>query len=218
MAFSDELLEANRDVWDIMQSHRFVTDILADRLPRGAFDRYLVYEGSFVETAMAIFAYGLAKAPGLTERVWLAGVIDALAREQIPYFEDRFAKLGIDPARFQPVPPAVEAFCAGMLKIAEEGGYADVIVAMLAAEWMYATWCGRAAEAAISDPDLKRWVDFHAEPAFLGQAQHLRTEADALGAAASPSARARLMEVFRRALELEIAFHAAPYEGDVASS
>jgi thiaminase/transcriptional activator TenA len=214
MAFSDELLESNRDVWDAMQSHRFVADILQDRLPKEVFARYLVYEGAFVGTAMAIFAYGLAKAPGLSERVWLAGVINALAREQIPYFEDRFADLGIDPTRFHPMPTAVGDFCAGMLKIAEEGGYADIVVAMLAAEWMYATWCGRAAETAISDPDLKRWVDLHAEPAFLAQAQHLRTEADAQSASASPSARDRLTEIFRQALELEIAFHAAPYETD----
>lgn len=212
MSFAEALRDANRDVWDAMQSHRFVEDVIADRLPRDVFARYLVFEGAFVETAMAIFAYGLAKAPGLGERVWLAGVIDALAREQIPYFETRFAELGIDPGAYEPLPPAVADFRDGMLAFAADGTYADVIVTMLAAEWMYATWCGRAAEASIADPDLARWVALHAEPGFIAQAARLRAEADALGAMAGAAERQRLVQVFRRALELEIAFHAAPYD------
>jgi thiaminase/transcriptional activator TenA len=162
---------------------------------------------------MAIFAYGLARAPRLEQRLWLAGVIDALAGEQIPYFETRFVDLGIDPAAFEPMPSAVAEFRDGMLKIAADGTYADVIVAMLAAEWMYATWCGRAAAVPISDPDLARWVALHAEPAFVAQAERLRSEADAIGAAASPAGRQRLNAVFREALALEIAFHSAPYQG-----
>lgn len=212
MTLSEELLDANRDVWDAMQSHRFVEDVIADRLPRDVFAHYLVFEGAFVETAMAIFAYGLAKAPGLGERVWLAGVIDALAREQIPYFETRFAEFGIDPVAYEPLPSEVTEFRDGMLRFAAEGVYADIVVAMLAAEWMYATWCGRAAAAVISDPDLNRWVALHAEPGFIAQAARLRAEADAIGEVASAAERRRLAGVFRRALELEIAFHSAPYE------
>ena len=213
MSFAEEIRDANRDAWAAMQSHRFVDDVIADRLPRDVFASYLVFEGAFVETAMAIFAYGLAKAPGLRQRVWLAGVVDALARDQIPYFETRFAELGIDPAAYEPLPPAVTGFREGMLKFAADGAYSDIIVAMLAAEWMYATWCGRAAAASISDPDLARWVALHAEPGFVAQAARLRAEADAIGGVASGGERARLSSVFGRALELEIAFHTAPYEG-----
>ena len=211
MTFSEELRAQNQDLWDAMQVHRFVVDIENDRLPAAVFARYLVYEGAFVETAMAIFAYGLARAPDLERRIWFAGVIDALAREQIPYFEACFAELGINTADYRPLPDAVTVFRDEMLEIAASGTFSDVVIEMLAAEWMYATWCGRAAQARISDPALKRWVDLHAEPAFVTQAERLKDEANLIGAMADALEKGRLSAVFRRALELEVAFHSAAY-------
>jgi thiaminase/transcriptional activator TenA len=96
-----------------------------------------------------------------------------------------------------------------MLEIAREGGYLDGVAIMLAAEWMYATWCSRAAKRAIRDRLSRRWVELHAEPEFLAQADWLRGQLNA----ADPSEEASLGQRFRRALELEIAFHDAPFEG-----
>ena len=54
-----------------------------------------------------------------------------------------------------------------------------------------------------------KWVDLHAEPEFLAQADWLRRQIDA----ADASQEAGLGQHFRRALELEIAFHTAPFDG-----
>ena len=153
----------------------------------------------------------LVKAPGLAERRWLAGVLQALAADQIGYFERTFQALGVtDADRARALPDSVLAFRNGMLAIARNGGYREGIVIMMAAEWAYATWCSRAARAAISNPELKRWVDLHAEPEFHAQAEWLRLQIDA----ADPNAeRYRdLSTLFGRALDLEIAFHDAPFE------
>jgi thiaminase/transcriptional activator TenA len=207
---SERIRAAHRDVWDQMQAHRFVAEIEQDRLSAQAFKAYLIYECDFVETAMLIFGHMLVKAPGLAERRWLAGVLQALAVDQIGYFERTFAALGVTAEdRARPLPASVLAFRDGMLAIARDGGYLDGVAIMLAAEWMYATWCGRAAERAISDPILKQWVDLHAEPAFLAQADWLRHQIDG----AHASLESTLGMRFRRALELEIDFHSAPFEG-----
>ncbi len=79
---------------------------------------------------------------------------------------------------------------------------------MLAAEWMYATLCGRANAAAISSIELQRWEALPATPEFLDQAAWLRAEVDT----APSDQRERLSALFRRALLLEIAFHEAPYD------
>ena len=206
---SDAILADNRAVWDAMQAHRFVAAVEADRLPADAFKAYLIYECDFVETAMLIFGHVLVKAPGLPERRRLAGVLQALAVEQIGYFERVFAALGITAAdRARPVPDGVAAFRDGMLAMARDGGYLDGVAIMLAAEWMYATWCARAAQAPIRDPELKGWVDLHAEPGFLAQADWLREQVDGAAAAEVP----RLSALFGRALALEVAFHEAPFE------
>ena len=66
----------------------------------------------------------------------------------------------------------------------------------------------RAAGRTIRDPVLRRWVDLHAEPDFLAQADWLRRQVDAADPALEPA----LSAAFGRALALEIDFHSAPYD------
>jgi thiaminase/transcriptional activator TenA len=211
---SSRILGANQSAWDTMQTHRFVVAIERDCLPIDVFKTYLVYECDFVETAMLIFGHMLVKAPGLAERQALAGVLQALAVDQIGYFEKAFAALAITAAdRRRASPAAVAAFRDGMLAIARNGGYLDGAAVMLAAEWMYANWCARAARAPIANREIKRWVDLHAEPAFLAQADWLRRQIDTAPGLTETDTN-RLSALFGRALALEIAFHDAPFLGN----
>ena len=209
---SRRLLAANQGVWDEMQAHRFVRDIEASRLPRPVFARYVAYEHGFVETAVLIFGHAMLKAPDFAARRWLCGVLYALSGEQLGYFDRVLASLGAEPSMPGPAPPAVAAFSGFMLDVAESGSYLDILVVMLAAEWMYATWCARAARRPISDPDVAEWVRMHAAPEFRAQADWLRAGVDALGADTDAAAQRRLSDLFGTALRLEVDFHAAPYE------
>jgi len=159
---SEQMLRENAGLFKEMITHRFVEEIKRDELPSAVFDRYLVYEGAFVETAISIFAYAVAKAETIAQRRWLISVLDALANEQIAYFEKTLAERSIDLKTFDVGHPEVEAFRSGMLAIAREGTFLDIIAAMFAAEWMYSTWSAEAQRRKISDPSLKEWVDMHA--------------------------------------------------------
>jgi thiaminase/transcriptional activator TenA len=191
---SQRLRDANRLAWDEMQAHRFVRDIEADTLPREVFGRYLVYEQGFVETAILIFGHALLKAPDFSARRFLCTVLNGLGGQQLDYFDRVMA-----------------AFDRGMLRIAETGDFTDVVTIMLAAEWMYATWCSRPNRRAVPDPDIADWVRLHAQPAFLTQVDWLRGQLDA--SEVDEAAFGRLAGLFGQALRLEIGFHAAPYEG-----
>lgn len=210
-SLSERMLDENRTVWDAMQAHRFVRDVEADRLPEDVFHHYLVIEGAFVATAIGIFAQGVIKAPGIRQQRWLIGVLRALAEEQIGYFERTYAALEIDPAAYDVKAPQVEAFRAGMERIASEGSYLDIVTAMFAAEWMYWHWCRRAAQTPLSDPELKRWVDLHAEDAFAAQAKWLKAEVDAGDATLNEAERVRLSHLFGHVLQLEVEFHSSAY-------
>jgi thiaminase/transcriptional activator TenA len=154
----------------------------------------------------------MLKAPGIGERRRLVEVLHALSVEQIAYFHAAFHALGAVPAtdraRF---PAAVGAFRDGMLAMAAGGSYLEILSAMLAAEWMYATWCGRAASRPSSEPELRRWVQLHTEPTFLGQVAWLKAETDRCATTADALESERAVGCFRRTLELELAFHDAPY-------
>lgn len=210
-ALSEQILRENATVFEAMVSHRFVEDIKRDRLTKQAFERYLVYEGAFVDTAISIFAFATAKAETIAQKRWLIAVLDTLANQQIAYFEKTFAERGIDPAAYDLDIPEVEAFRVGMLEIARDGGFLDTIAAMFAAEWMYWTWSRQVAACTISDPLLKEWVDMHAGEDFAAQAKWLKQQLDDAGETLDAAERKRLSAIFGRAQQLEIDFHDAPY-------
>lgn len=203
----------NKQAWQAMQTHRFVRDIEQDRLPEDALRRYFYFEHAFVETAVLIFAHALLMAPGFAAQRKLIGTLHALAEDQLVWFRDCFAALGIDAASGAPaLPEAVRRFADGMLAIAREGDYAAIVTIMLAAEWMYATWCERAARGRITAPTLRAWVDLHAAADFVQGAEWLRAEVDRAGASLDRARWRDLSTLFGRALLLEIDFHEAAYD------
>ena len=208
---SERILRENAVVLQAMLDHRFVNDVKGDTLSKQAFERYLVYEGAFVDTAISIFAYAAATADTMEQKRWLIAVLDALANEQISYFERTFASRHIDPATFDVNIPAVAAFRIGMLDIARSGGFLDTVAAMFAAEWMYWSWSKEAAQCRISDPLLKEWVDLHVDQGFADQALWLKRELDMAGKAMDDGEQRRLSKIFGHAMQLEIDFHDAPY-------
>jgi thiaminase/transcriptional activator TenA len=210
-SLSDRMLRENADTFGRMVAHRFVRDVSDDRLPAEVFDRYLVIEGAFVDTAIAIFALATAMTEGIETRRRLIAVLDALANAQVAYFESVLAARRISPAKTDLSAPGVTAFREGMLRIAERGGYAEIVTAMFAAEWMYWTWCKNAARAQISDPHLRKWIDLHAAPDFEAQANWLRAEVDRVGGRLDDVGRAGLVRLFGEVLMLEIGFHDAAY-------
>ncbi|MGE0970875.1 TenA family protein [Klebsiella sp. WOUb02] len=211
-AFSERLLREHQQVWQAMQQHRFVVDIEQDRLPETVFNRYLVFEGNFVATAIAIFALGVSKAPDIRQQRWLIGVLNALVDTQIAWFEQVLAERRVNPADYPDDRPGVRRFRDGMLRIAREGSYEQIITLMFGAEWMYYHWCRRVSERGQSDADLRRWVEMHAEEEFYRQARWLKEELDRCAMALSEGEKQALSVLYGEVLQWEIDFHSAAYE------
>jgi thiaminase/transcriptional activator TenA len=210
MTLFSDFLRASAPEWKRMQAHPFVTAVENDALSSEALRRYLIIECGFVDAATTIFSHALIHAPTSDARRALTRILSGLAGDQTGFFERAFARLGVvgSPWR-EPAPPRAEMLRRGMLGIAAFGGYAETVTAMLAAEWTYLTFCDRASRRQVSDPTLREWLELHVADPFRDQVAWLRGEVDTLGAAADASDRDRLLAVFRTALELEIAFHAA---------
>ncbi|MGP9804873.1 TenA family protein [Paracoccus sp. NSM] len=215
-SLSARMLTEEAASFQAMIAHPFVRDLAADRLPDTAFDRYLLIEGAFVDTAIAIFGYAVAKATDLDDRRKLIGTLDALARGQMDYFADAMARRGLTPDPALQADPRVAAFREGMLAIARDGSFAQIITAMFAAEWMYWTWCDAHRDAPLRDPMRRDWIALHAAPNFRQQAQWLRARVDALGRDLDSAAADDLVTLFGHVQRLEIAFHDAAWSGEVA--
>ena len=200
--------------WSRMVGHRITQDMAADTLPPDALRRYLVYEHGFVETAVTIFAYALAKAPGIAEQSALVETLHALVNDQLEYFDRVFRQLGIPTAERDsiPVPPAVHAFGDGMMRLAAHGTYEEIIAGMAAAEWMYLTFSRTAHARKPKDPTCAEWIALHVGPQFTSQVEWLLGQLDAVGPELPPRHQGRLADAFHRTLVLEIGFHDAAYD------
>ena len=214
--FSGWLKAGNLELWERMVGHRFCRDLAEDCLSETAFVRYLRYEHSFVRAAIATFAYALAKAPTPADQDHLLGILNALAGEQQSYFQRTFAGLGLDAAVLPDdvLPPAARGLRDGVLAIAASGGFSEILAAMLAAEWMYLTWCEEAHGRQPQRRAPANWIRLHVEPGFRSQVAWLRRRLDVLGPALDPPIQQQCWAHFGRVLELEVAFHDAPYEGE----
>lgn len=210
-SLSERILSENAEVFEAMVGHRFVRDVADDCLPPEVFDRYLQIEGDFVETAIAIFGYAVAKAPDISARRKLIAVLDALANEQIAYFERVNAVRGVIPDTSLRNHPDVRAFSDGMLAIARDGTYAEILAAMFAAEWMYLTWSDLVAKKMPSEPHLRHWVSMHVSDNFRAGAQWLKDSLDQMGTDLTEAERERCSLIFGQVEQLEIDFHSASY-------
>lgn len=209
--FSDRLLREHQAVWHAMQYHRFVVDIEHNRLPESVFNRYLVFEGNFVATAIPIFALGVSQAPGLHQQRFLIGVLNALVDTQIAWFDDVLKKRQVHPADYPDNLPGVIRFRDGMLNVARQGSYEEIITLMFGAEWMYYQWSKRVSAQILHDADVRRWVEMHAEDQFFQQASWLKTELNRCALGLTEERRQALSDLYGRVLQWEIDFHSAAY-------
>ena len=165
--FSDWLRAENQATWGAMVGHRFCLDMASDQLPEPAFVRYLRYEHGFVRAAIGIVAYALAKAPTAADQDHLIGVLGPRGRAGRLLSPDiRAARARSRARRPDALPQAARGLGEGVLAIAAEGGYAEILAAMLAAEWMYLTWCEAAHARGARRAAPADWIRLHIEPAF----------------------------------------------------
>lgn len=213
--FTEWLRERSEPAWTQAIDHRFTHEIAEDRLDDEVFGRYLMNEYSFVETSATVLGYAIAKAPSIDQKARLAEALRSLTADQRAYFIKVFPALGISSGQRETFTfsPAVLSFRDTVLRAAAHGGYEESLATMLAAEWMYLTWSKRASQKAPVRPYTAEWIELHVSAAFEDHVSWMRGQLDMYGPALLPYRQAEVAYLFNRTLELEIAFHDAPFAG-----
>lgn len=212
--FSEWLRGRSTDAWESMLDHRFVRECTEGSVDDRVYEMYLKQEYAFVETSATALGYTVGKAPTMEQMRHLAGALDGLVTDQRAYFAETFDALGVEGWEDPDPLPATRHFRDLVLRSATGGGYAESLAPMLAAEWLYATWCERAAAEGSFDPEtpVGRWIRLHDDEEFRSHARWLRDELDRLGPQLPRRRQRDIAYIFRRTLEHEIRFHEAPYE------
>jgi thiaminase (transcriptional activator TenA) len=213
LTFCEGLRAEAQATWEAAVGHRFFREVEADTLADAVFARYLRIEYGFVDTAAIALGYAVAKAPSFRQRRHLAFNLYGLTTDQQQFFAAAFERIGAPEDQRTGLPPqgAAAALHEEFLGVARTEGYEEILVCTLAAEWLYLTWCAQAHRRPSARPVIQDWVALHAGGAFAEGVDWVRAELDARGPNLGAGRRARLGEVFARALAAEIPFHTAAY-------
>ena len=212
-SFSERMRSQAEEAWNAALSHRFFREIATDAIDDRVFARYLRIEYGFVDTAAVALGYAVAKAPSFKERRRLALGLYGLVTDQKGFFVDAFERMAVPAeARTGLAPQGLSQPLHHLfLAVAEAESYEEILVCILAAEWLYLTWCSKAGRSPSTRAYIRDWVSLHAGGAFAEHVAGVRSEIDARGPDLSDARQARLMEVFEQALAAEVTFHDAVY-------
>ncbi len=213
-SFCEGLRAEAQATWDAVLGHRFFREVATDTLADDVFARYLRIEYGFVDTAAVALGYAVAKAPSFRERRHLAFNLYGLTTDQQQFFAAAFERIGAPEGQRAGLPPqgASAALHELFLGVARTEGYEEILACMLAAEWLYLTWCSRARRTPSARPAIRDWVALHAGGAFEEGVDWVRAELEARGPKLSANRRAQVSKLFEGALAAEIAFHTAAYD------
>ncbi len=180
---------------------------------------------------MGGFGYAVGQAPDVAAKRPLIEFLETVTDEEDDYFRRSFDALEVPESRWRDPEPTdtTAAFVDLLGRAAREGGYAETLAVLVPAEWIYASWATAVAEE-YGDPETSppsagadlpeyyaEWIDLHAVPSFVAFVGWLRGQLDAVGPELSARREARVERLFRRTVELEVAFFDAAMEASAGA-
>jgi thiaminase len=202
VAFTDRLVEANRDLWAAMAGHPFVLGLAHGTLPGSALQAWVQQDRIFVVQERQVVA--TLRAHGLPSRLdeLLADLDHSLVLEA-EAFTRTAAEYGVAP-EVEPWP-----VCLGYtsyLRCAADDGVLEGLTALYAAERAYLDTWTAVAKRSPADSTYHAWIQNWSGEPFRGFVGALGRGLDELAGAPLPELAHRLGVVFTGAARFELAF------------
>ncbi len=201
---AQELWQRNRDLGDACLTHPFVQGIATGQLARASFEVYVAQDAYFLEAFARAYALALAKSPdregiGVFKDL-LVGVFEELALHRS--YAERWG-ISLEPEALA----STRAYTDFLLRTASLEPVGHTAAAMAPCMRLYA-WLGQQLAPRL-DPDspYREWVQTYSSPDVQALAARLEALLDHYGG--DP---ASLAELYRRAMQLELAFFQTAWE------
>jgi thiaminase/transcriptional activator TenA len=213
VTFSSELRELTGPTWDAAVGHRFVREIWRGEVPPGVLSTYLVQDHQFFDAFVALMGATVASADSVEPRIVHARQLAVVAGPENDYFARALDALDVPLGdRTHPVLLApTQGFLALMDEARLSADYPSCLAVLLVAEWLYLNWATRPDADAPEEPIQRVWIELHRGAAFEAWVQFLRSEFDRVTLALDETGRARVRDLFVRAVDLELAFFEVAY-------
>jgi thiaminase/transcriptional activator TenA len=201
-AFTDDLVEANRDLWAAMAGHPFVLGLAEGTLPGSALQAWVQQDRIFVAQERHVVA--ALRSHGLPSRLdELLADLDRSLVLETEAFTRTAAEHGFA-LEVEPWP-----VCLGYtsyLRCAAYDGVLEGLTALYAAERAYLDTWTAVAERSPGDSAYHAWIQNWSGEAFRTFVSALGRDLDQLAGTPSPALARRLGVLFGRGARFELAF------------
>lgn len=214
MPFSDDLRQANQELWERMVTHPFVREMGDGSLPLDKFKRYFLQDYLFLTALAKTLGQAIAKAPSLEAAQPFSPFLHTILNAEKDLFFLAFQELGVPPEEYQSAEPLPSGLHMAnfLLATAYDGSFEDIATALLVTEWTYHDWATRLAKAGAQPHHrmYQEWTDIHAARELGDFVAAMRRIVDGI----QPKGHAGARQVFRTALRYEVLFWDMAYHGE----
>ena len=139
-AFTEELFEAARPIWEAQIEHPFVQGLAAGDLDEDVFRRWVVQDYLYLEEFARVFAWAAAKADRLASMGWYAAALDLTLNTEMELHRAYAARFGISAEELEAgaMWPTTRAYTDFLVRTAADGDLAELVAALLPCAWGYA--------------------------------------------------------------------------------
>ncbi len=201
------------DLWAEAVGHRFVDELLAGTVADDVLLHYLEQDYRFYSPFLSLLGAAVATSDRTTSKVRLGRQLGFVTSDEDDYFERALRELGSSAQHADSIPltPAARRMITAMEDAAATQSYAQALVVLVVAEWLYLDW-GERSDAVATTWLHRKWIDLHRGAQFRDWVQLLVDELDRVGAALSAEERAAAQQRWDGFVGLELEFFAAAYE------
>lgn len=211
MTITEEFLEASREIWDQFYQHPFVKGIEDGTLEKKKFIHYLIQDTLYLIDYGKAFAVGAAKAPDLKTMQFLAEYADNMVNSDSDVNKRYLKRFGIPLEEVYRTELSLDnlSYVSYMLRIAYEGGAAEVLAAVMPCAVSYEDIAKRMiAEnpACADDPVYGDFITNYAREAFHDNIQKMIEFVNELSKDYTKEQRKRLVDIFVNCSRYEMKF------------
>jgi thiaminase/transcriptional activator TenA len=210
VSFSEDIERRALPVRRAILAHPFLKGVGNGTLPVEKFKYYVSQDYVYLIDYSRVLALASARAPDLDTISWFAGLLNETVNTEMELHRGYCAEFGISRQQLEETEPAPTtiAYTSYLLKVAHQGGFAELVASLLPCQWGY--WeigdhlarQGEPREA----PLYCRWIQMYASPEFKSLAQAIRGLADRIGARAGADEQAAMGEAYLTSLRFEHRF------------
>jgi thiaminase/transcriptional activator TenA len=207
--FSEELRVRTDDVWRAVHAHPFVRRLGDGTLARGVFEHYLLQDYAYLKEFSRVLAVAAAKADRLEDRERLSSLLRLTLGEEMELHRRTCASYGLDAAALEGVECglATIAYSSHLLRIAYEGGFGEILAALLPCSAGYVEIATRLHRAGPPDvPAYRTWIETYVGDEMRELVSWMAARLDQEAADAAPSSLERWHAIYRTSARFELFF------------